>query len=317
MNTTELSTIRSRLPQGRTKYYYYKDRYALQLLAWKLGKERVPVRKLKANATTKRFLSKSPAKEIIKKASDGILDSDQLSSYWPKHDKCHAFRLTVGQWGEESRVNDSWFQTSRAGLNLVLQLNFPASHNRDYHEKIKMDSGNDPFLFTCHPVQKSAPYTLAWARLDIDLNRGVALIEEIQNDWLREAKYAYMSIQNDIASKKKNLKSTWRHTTVHRFLTYYKRYVLALDNIWDEATLFASLWFLKEEIGISKVYYHSWDSGLYYKGLKDNFGPPRSLYTKLPKRFGFEKIEHGPAFIKAQKRKHKKGINMKWWYLEM
>lgn len=41
------------------------------------------------------------------------------------------------------------------------------------------------FNYCGHPVSRQRN-TLAWARLDLDLNSATALIEEIQSDWIRD-----------------------------------------------------------------------------------------------------------------------------------
>jgi hypothetical protein len=78
------------------------------------------------------------------------------------------------------------FSTSRRGFNLVLQLNFSSRHDEPYRKLVDPDDYR-PFELGGHPVAKGALHTLAWSRLDIDLNTGEALIEEIQTDWIREA----------------------------------------------------------------------------------------------------------------------------------
>ncbi len=72
------------------------------------------------------------------------------------------------------------------------------------------------------------------------------------------------------------------------------------------------------------MYYHTWESGLLYKQLPEDNAPPRSLYTKLPKRFGFEKVAMGPSFLdEAQKsrrfwkRRKDKRITAPWWRLDL
>ena len=49
------------------------------------------------------------------------------------------------------------------------------------------DDGPGPFEWWSHPVRQDGRHTLAWARMDVDLDAGEALIEEIQSDWIREA----------------------------------------------------------------------------------------------------------------------------------
>ncbi|MBB3698186.1 hypothetical protein KMW28_17490 [Flammeovirga yaeyamensis] len=60
-----------------------------------------------------------------------------------------------------------------------------------------------------------------------------------------------------------------------------------------------SVQFLLEEIGVTKIYYHTFESGNYFKKL-ENCPPPKSLYTKLPKKFGFKKTKQLPQFWKKE-----------------
>ena len=46
-----------------------------------------------------------------------------------------------------------------------------------------LEAFDDPF----HPVASGGELTLAWSRIDLDLDRGEALVEEIQSDWVRDA----------------------------------------------------------------------------------------------------------------------------------
>jgi hypothetical protein len=66
--------------------------------------------------------------------------------------------------------------------------------------------------------------------------------------------------------------------------------------LWQEAVLAAAIWFLKEEIGISKIYYHTFEFGCKLKRISGN-RPPQSLYTRLPSRFCFEKTDCAPEFL--------------------
>ena len=58
--------------------------------------------------------------------------------------------------------------------------------------------------------------------------------------------------------------------------------------------LTATLDFVHRELGINKVFYHSFDTGVRLKGIESGWGPPRSIYTDLPRRFCFELGEERP-----------------------
>ena len=71
-------------------------------------------------------------------------------------------------------------------------------------------------------------------------------------------------------------------------------------DCWDEAILTAAITFIHDELGIRKIYYHSAESGAKMKRIRWDL-PPRSLYSKLPKRFGFKKTQEVPEFLKEDK----------------
>jgi len=71
-----------------------------------------------------------------------------------------------------------------------------------------------------HPVlgSKERRYfreTLAWARLDVDLESGQALVEEIQSDWVRRVKDAERRLKRWEASSRPK---TGRRTTQNSFI---------------------------------------------------------------------------------------------------
>ena len=71
-------------------------------------------------------------------------------------------------------------------------------------------------------------------------------------------------------------------------------------KIWDEAVLAATISFIRNELGIKRIYYHSYETG---PQLKSIYGStPRYLYTALPRRFCFEKTDENPAFLQKDRR---------------
>ena len=56
-------------------------------------------------------------------------------------------------------------------------------------------------------------------------------------------------------------------------------------------------YFLKEEIGINTIFYHTFEGGNFLKGIDYAKKPPRSLNTSLPKKFCFELTNQYPAFL--------------------
>ena len=165
---------------------------------------------------------------------------------------------------------------------------------------------DDPFERSWHPIHEGKHRTLAWARIDLDWESGEALIEEIQNDRLREVR----SLVNRI--HRERLKTIPFHCGQEVDATFVLRYWderLRLSRLWwDEAMLCAAITFIVEELGIRKIFYHSPLSGERLKGdgAED---APKSIYTDLPRRFCFEKTTEIPSFLKPR-RKQRPGLWM-------
>ena len=146
------------------------------------------------------------------------------------------------------------------------------------------------------------------------------LIEEVQNDWLkrasstlararkRKARNPSMKLRNPVPYSDADFESLERY--VDTVLEPYQK-------IWAEASLTAALKFIRKELGINNVFYHTFDTGT---KIKQVFGkPPKSMYTKLPKQFGFELVERAPEFLMKDKtaRRYLQAINKKQtasWY---
>ncbi|MGL4666681.1 MAG: hypothetical protein ACRCWR_01975 [Saezia sp.] len=69
--------------------------------------------------------------------------------------------------------------------------------------------------------------------------------------------------------------------------------------------LWAGISFLREEIGICDIFYHSFDGGRFLKRIDGNRLPLRSLYTNLPRRFCFAPTQEAPEFLHKEKFFHK------------
>ena len=66
---------------------------------------------------------------------------------------------------------------------------------------------------------------------------------------------------------------------------------------WEEVALAAALFFIVEELGLTCVYMHEFETGNRIKNINPRWTPPRSLYTRLPRRFGFALGEKTPSFL--------------------
>ena len=304
MEQAQLDEIIGCLPKGRTLFPYFKDRYALLLLSYFVDRGK-PVRAVK-QSRFRGLLDKPLLKRTTRTLPNARLTPDALGAVWPE--AYEVYRLTLGAWGARSYWEQDWYQTSRPGKNLVLQLNFSSKHNRSYYRLIR-PRREHPFQWTCHPVSKKA-LTLAWARLDVDLDAGVALIEEIQNDWIREALwYKWLLGPRCRVNARRRRRALYglfskADANVDRLHAYVDRVLKPHIDLWDEAMLTATLWFLREELGIRRIFFHTFDSGLRMKGMR--YGrPPRSLYSRLPRRFCFEETDEVPAFLMAHRRVRK------------
>ncbi|HVR21002.1 MAG TPA: hypothetical protein VMS65_14925, partial [Polyangiaceae bacterium] len=162
-------------------FQYEKDCYALSLLAHVIGGGR-PISVLRAGPFA-RLLEKPIVKRALAHAVNGMLTPKCLERALPP--RREDFRVTLGRWGGKSERDrrSRYYQTSRPGLSLVLQLNFPESHDRAYRKLVRPGRAH-PFLTRAHPVRLEEPFTLAWARLDFDAEADEVLVEEVQCDWV-------------------------------------------------------------------------------------------------------------------------------------
>lgn len=190
------------------------------------------------------------------------------------------FRLSFGIWGacEDTFGN----QTSRMGASFVVRLNFPHEHDGALMAAFKGDRIRRRFEARSHPVGTNGSMTLAWARLDWDRSRGDLLIEELQCDWIRFVRRRMANAKCD----KERLR-----------IGHYQRTVLKpFEKIWPSAMMLAAIRFGARVLECRRIWLHQPEPGLLLKGI-DGDGPPRSLYTALPRRFCFEPTTDCPDFL--------------------
>ncbi|MBU2987347.1 hypothetical protein KO528_18430 [Saccharophagus degradans] len=254
-------------------------------------------------------------KNALKYFADGKLSITDLACLTPA--ETQMFNLSLAAWGDGAR---GWDQTSRNQSNLVLQVNFATSHVKKYEALVKPDDlEHGPFESWCHPVHQEGRKTMAWARMDIDFATNTVLIEEIQNDWLRKAQQAWRKIE-----KRRQKNPTLKPATVNSeigasyeaFSKYINQELAVYEKHWAEATMAATIHFIRSELGISNIYYHTFETGIKLKQVSGK--PPLSLYTKLPKSFGFKVTQKAPEFLLRDKvsRRYLKAIGRaEWFYL--
>lgn len=283
------------LPSGRTLFRYSKDDYAFLLLRMMGGRER-RIHKLRQTPLRK-LLEKPAVKPYLAGCSDGMLEPGVLpESRFSQEERC--YRLSLDVWGGD-RKYWHWTQVSRKGASLVLQMNL----NRSQTEKLRASytsEENDPFENRWHPARSGDFPTLAWARLDFDLETGEALIEELQTDLLRDLQWF---AEEAYDAKKRGQASFERcraNFDTKRVIRLWERDFTAERRHWQEAMLTAAIRFLVVEMGIRKIFYHTAATGSYLKRIKGT-NPPKSLYTELPKRFCFDETEEIPGFLRAER----------------
>ncbi len=110
------------------------------------------------------------------------------------------------------------------------------------------------------------------------------LIEELQSDWVRAARRG-RDVPPAVQARR-------------------RRYVEGLladhEAIWAEALLLATLRFCREILGLERIWKHTFEGGTVLKGIDREHPPPRSLYTPLPRRFGFQVTDEAPTLEKAR-----------------
>lgn len=290
MQRAELKEILQCLPEYKTRFYYFKDRYALLLLNLAVTGQ-ISKKELKQTPFSK-LLDKGVVQAVLSQNRGRLLSPEDFAAYWPAQYECYF--LTLGVWGSLRNVCN---QTSRRGFNLVLHLNFSSQHDEPYRKLI--DPRDDrPFELGGHPVANGELHTLAWSRMDIDLDAGEALIEEIQTDWIREAQWE----RRYAARERDSYWCWWDSNPRNKWIIRYVDSILRIhEKMWDEAMLSATLWFLRDELGIRKIYYHTYRSGADLKRISGRL-PPRSLYTKLPKQFCFSETDEVPGLLRKNVR---------------
>ena len=286
----------------RSLFHYYRDRYSIGLLRHLSRKQPLSVAALKQSHYAP-LLQKPRVKNVLTDIGGKYLDEFQLARHDFDADQ-NTFILTVDTWGSDRTRERRWKQTSRPGYNLVLQLNFCRRHDLAYQRLRCTDAR---FNYHGHPVSTQRN-TLAWSRLDLDWHTGTALIEEIQSDWIRRAAWLGERVASRLRSGRKPGDEISHHGLRCSLQTAqdYCHFVAArYQATWAEAMLWATIAFLRDELGLSRLFYHSADSSRLLKHIEGN-QPPRSLYTDLPRRFCFAPTLEAPEFLlrdKAARRK--------------
>jgi hypothetical protein len=310
MDDQQVEEIIACLPSERTLFQYFKDQYAVYLLKQYLGSnQEKDIHSIKKSRMNK-LLEKPVVKDSLKNSGNGLLDAVQLENLWSA--EAEQYVLTLGKWGHKSTYD--WNQTSRPGVNLVLQLNL----SNQFEAMFRAITGCDLNRMTTsfHPKSLKRTATLAWARLDMDFNTGEILIEEIQSDLIRDLE---RTRKRSLRGDGDDVYLYWARSRMDRkkIAACCEQLIAAQTKIWSEAMMAATLWFAQQELGFSKVYYHTFETGKVMKKISGR-APPRSLYTDLPEKFCFETTQQAPQFIvndSKAKRRLKAANNPQWFLL--
>lgn len=306
MKPDDIEMIRHCMPEA-TDFPYYTDRESAWLLAHACN-EKTKVAALRKGPFGK-LLSRPAVAPVIARSGGTISRGDLwpvgCSNHWTN--TCaspaaqagleavsqlpwHEYELSFGSWGIDTDYR--FEQMSRMGGNLVLQLGFPKEHSFLLGNLLGRGARRE-FEYTDHPVRLKGRPTLAWARLDIELTTGTALIEEIQSDWLRNASY----------NVDKATRERLRGEKLERLQIYEREIRQTYGKIWSKAMMLTVLWFLVDELGCNDIWMHKPHTGVVLKNIPENAPPPRSLYTNLPKAFCFQSTREVPLFLKRSRRK--------------
>ncbi len=284
MKSQLLDEVIACLPNGKTHYRYFSGAYASRILSM-LMPDQVGLHHLK-QTRFKRLLEHKCVKPIVAHSGNGVLDRSALEASW--HEPSQPYLLSLSRWG--GRGGRGWYQTSRGGENLVLQLNLPSQHQQQFTRWIDPSNlSNLNGLWSSHPVQTdidqpSYRETLAWSRIDLDFDTNEALIEEVQSDAARK-----------VISMTKRYKRCGCSRCIERL--NYVKWFEPYQKLWSEALLCATIEFIHKELGIERVFMHTAKSGWEVKKMSKTWHAPRSLYSDLPKKFAFKQTYAAPEFL--------------------
>ncbi len=316
MDKNLLDEVIACLPKDRTLFRYARDDYALMLLSRVAG-DGLRIGEIRQSAFG-RLLGKPTVRTLLAAKGDGMVSRSDFD--YACLEGRQDFLLTLGRWNEDLRGDN---QTSRHSGNLVLQVNFNSSHDREFM-RVVGPSGREDFLGWGHPVLQAGErryfrHTMAWVRMDVDFETDEVLIEEVQTDWLRDARWYLRSLEWYAENNRDQLKDQVVNGKVDAAVNYVRETLAPYFRLWDEAALTAAINFVVDELGIISIYYHSYETGNVLKKIRYS-QPPRSLYSDLPRRFCFRLTDEMPAMLarsRAAKRKLKRVQKPRWYWLQL
>ncbi|MCC0053070.1 MAG: hypothetical protein H6884_03330 [Rhodobiaceae bacterium] len=278
-------------PDARRAFAYGRDSYAPRLLACVLDRE-IPIAAVRASPFA-RLLARPNMAALVAYCGSGRLGPDLLALAdghgVADRELSQSYIVNLDVWDADD-ANWRWWQVSRRGINLVVRLDFTARHDVAYREFLR-PGRTRPFVCFAHPGNRGGSNTLAWARVDLDLDTGEALIEEVQSDWVR-----FAADFHDRVKTSGQAVLNGRKIPLQRVEAYMRLILAPHVTLWREAVMAAALRVIVEDIGIRKVFMHTPESGVRLKNIVGS-APPRSLYADLPRKFCFGKAQAIPRFL--------------------
>lgn len=118
----------------------------------------------------------------------------------------------------------------------------------------------------------------------MDFETDEVLIEEVQSDLIRDAKWMLSRAEFAQKRSRSSFHCYGQEMKTDTVIVFCNNLIGQNEKHWQEAILAASLELCFDEIGVTNVFYHSFETGIKLKNIGGR-KPPKSLYTQLPKRF--------------------------------
>ncbi|MCB1478000.1 MAG: hypothetical protein KDJ62_03815 [Rhodobiaceae bacterium] len=281
-------------PDARRAFDYAADSYAPRLLGHVLNRE-IAIAELR-DSRFGRLLARPNMAALagfsgsgrIGPGMLGLADGHGIES----RELAQNYIVNLDIWDGDDRSWRMW-QVSRRGVNLVVRLDFTARHDAAYRDFLRPGKTR-PFAYFAHPGNRDGYNTLAWARIDLDLDTGEALIEEVQTDWLRLAALFHKRVKAGARAVLNGQK-----IPAERVHAYMELILAPHKALWQEAMMMAALRVIVEDIGIRSIFMHTPESGARLKNIGEKRVPPRSIYSDLPRKFCFSRGSTLPRFLEG------------------
>ena len=302
MRKQDIDFVERELALEPTTFHYFDGREALLLLALRVGAGGSSVAALKRGPNA-RWLQRPVVQRCLERLQGRRVTAGDLLGHWEglagpswtSRARLLPYHLSFGRWGSADVQDREWHQMSRAGWNLVLRLNFTSQHDREFRRRLR------PELWwnagrTLHPIDPDR-FTLAWTRIDVDLETREALIEEIQSDWVRDVRECEEAKARGEVRGSRSWRGCAQSARLEDLRDYRRRTLAPHMRVWARAALTATVARLVRRFRIHTLWHHTPDTGVAMKGIWWGDPPPRSLYTDLPRRFGFEVTDEIPEWV--------------------